>query len=209
MSRPSWIVVWAPGAGLPSTSPWMERWRERLSTLDGVQHIRPFDYPYRREGRSRPDRLPVLVDAHAAEIAAARDAHPEARVVLAGKSMGSRVGCHVSLDHPVDALVCFGYPLVSSGKRRTLRDEVLVALRTPILFIQGTRDAMGPLDTFAEVRGRMTAPSDLHVVVTGDHSLRITKTHTKQTGRTQDDEDADALSAIDRFLDAHLATAPT
>ena len=65
-------------------------------------------------------------------------------VVLAGKSMGSRVGCHVSISEnsvPLKALICFGYPL--KGGNGSIRDQVLLDLKTPILFIQGTRDKYG------------------------------------------------------------------
>ena len=61
-------------------------------------------------------------------------------------------GCHLSLEERPLALVCFGYPLQSAGKSRALRDEVLLALRAPILFIQGTRDTLCPLELLDEVR---------------------------------------------------------
>ena len=54
-----------------------------------------------------------------------------------------------------------------------MRDEVLIALRTPILFVQGSRDSLCPLPTLAAVRARMTAPSTLLVVDGGNHSLEV------------------------------------
>ena len=60
--------------------------------------------------------------------------------------MGGRIGCHVSLEEKVDGLVCLGYPLCAMGDRTKLRDEVLRALTAPILFVQGTRDSLCPLD---------------------------------------------------------------
>lgn len=198
MGEPAFLF--AHGAGLPSSHPWMQGWAASLRTLGPVQ---PFDYPYMAAGKRRPDRLPVLLEAHRAHLDRFRAAHPDRSIVLIGKSMGSRVGCHLSLEEAVSAVVCMGYPLCGMGKRTKLRDEVLVSMTTPILFVQGTRDRLCPLDLLAEVRGRMTAPSALHVVDTGDHSLKITKTHTKQTGRTQADEDADALSAIAGFVAEH------
>ena len=48
--------------------------------------------------------------------------------------MGGRIGCHVSLEEKVEGLVCLGYPLCAMGDRTKLRDEVLRALTTPILF---------------------------------------------------------------------------
>lgn len=171
MGRSKTLVFLAPGAGAPSSSGWMRGWAARLAALGTVER---FDYPYRLEGRRAPDPLPRLVEAHRAALAAARRAHPEAtRVILAGKSMGGRVGCHVSLEERVAGLICFGYPLRGAGKKGALRDEVLLALDTPVLFIQGTRDPLCPLDLLEPVRARMAAPAALHVVDGGDHSLLV------------------------------------
>ena len=63
-----------------------------------------------------------------------------------------------------------------------MRDEVLIALRTPILFVQGSRDALCPLDKLAAVRARMTAPSTLLVVEGGNHSLEVSAAQRKATG---------------------------
>jgi predicted alpha/beta-hydrolase family hydrolase len=183
------VILFAPGAGLPSSSPWMTAWAQRLGALGDVER---FDYPYVLEGRKRPDRLPKLVAHHHAHADDAR--RPGAPLVLAGKSMGSRVGCHVSLEMPVDALVCFGYPLAATGDVQKLRDQVLLDLRTPILFVQGTRDKLCPLALLDDVRRRMTAPSALHVVEGGDHSLRVTKRYDQQAA------DAAILEAVARFL---------
>jgi predicted alpha/beta-hydrolase family hydrolase len=175
----------------------MEDWTKRLSVLGTVTR---FDYPYMAAGRRRPDRMPTLIDAHRDAL---DDWGGEPPTVLIGKSMGSRMGCHLSLEEEVAAIVCLGYPLASMGNRDKLRDEVLVAMHTPILFVQGTRDRLCPLDLLAEVRERMTATNALHIVETGDHSLRITKTHTKKTGVTQSDADTEALEAIRAFLAVH------
>ncbi|HVY63150.1 MAG TPA: alpha/beta family hydrolase, partial [Planctomycetota bacterium] len=154
------------------------------------------------EKRGRPDPLDKLVAAHRAAIAAARARHPgRDRLVLAGKSMGGRVGCHVSLEEPVAALVCLGYPLRAAGSGK-LRDEVLRALRTPVLFVQGTRDELCPLDLLAAARAKMTARSELHVVEGGDHSLERLKRDQKASGVTQEQSDEAALEAIGEFLGA-------
>jgi uncharacterized protein len=176
----------AHGAGASSASGWMRRYAEHLGALGSV---RSFDYPYMRAGaRKAPDKLEVLVAAHRAELTAlAGESAAEDKLILAGKSMGSRVGCHVTLDPTsaakVAGLVCFGYPL--RGQNGKLRDEVLLALKTPILFVQGTRDTLCSIPELEDVRKRMTAPSELCVIEAGDHSLEVTKTQLKQTGSTQ------------------------
>jgi uncharacterized protein len=192
MTRP--LLLLAPGAGAPSTSPWMRAWAERLAA---VGEVAPLDYPYALAGRRSPDRLPVLVGAHRAALLAAR-AQSAGPVVLVGKSMGGRIGCHLALEEPVDALVCLGYPL--RGQRGALRDEVLLALRTPILFVQGTRDPLCPLDALEAVRRRMTAPNALHAVEGGNHSLEVGVRALAARGETQETVDRRALEAIARFV---------
>jgi len=188
------LVLFAPGAGAPSTSGWMTAWAGRLAVLGEVVR---FDYPYAAAGRRRPDPLPDLVASHREALAQARG-RPGRAVVLAGKSMGSRVGCHLALEEEVAALVCFGYPL--RGASGALRDEVLLRLRTPILFLQGTRDALAPLHELQAVRARMAAPSTLHVVEGGDHSLAVGVRALRARGQTQADVDGEVLEAVRRFL---------
>ena len=189
--------LFAPGAGAPSTSEWMRAFAERLGEFGRVQC---FDYAYQREGRRSPDRLPRLIEAHqtAYETLRAEHAGP---IVLAGKSMGSRIGCHLANQLQKDgpkALVCFGYPLI--GQNGSVRDEVLLALCTPILFIAGTRDSLCPVDRLTQVRKRMSAPSNLHVVEGGDHSLRVTARALATQGRTQVSIDEDIVNAVRAFV---------
>jgi uncharacterized protein len=191
--RPTFLL--APGAGAPSTSAWMIAWRDLLRTLGEVE---TFDYPYMRAGRRMPDRLPTLIAAHREALAAAR-ARAAGPIFLAGKSMGGRVGCHLALEESVAGVICFGYPL-RSGTSGALRDEVLVAQRTSILLLQGSRDELCPLDLLQEVRARMTAPNTLLVVAGGDHSLLLSAAGRKATGTTQAESDARVLDAVGAFV---------
>lgn len=194
------LILFAHGAGASSSSPWMQSWAKRLGTLGKVL---PFDYPYMEAGRKAPDRLPKLIEAHRAQLVAARKRFRQrSRIVLCGKSMGSRVGCHLTLSEPVTAVVCLGYPLRGIGKTAQVRDEVLRAMTAPVLFVQGTRDRLCPLDLLEEVRPQMQVESALHVVEDGDHSLEVAKRRLKAEGLTQDDVDAESLAAIAAFLDA-------
>src|SRR5947207_6650210 len=157
ISKP--LLLFAPGAGAPSSHPWMRAWAERLMAIGNV---RTFDYDYLREGRRRPDLPAILIAAHRQALRNLRKDETQP-VILIGKSMGGRIGCHVALEESVAGLVCLGYPLcgASSG---ALRDQVLLALQTPILFVRGTRDPRCPLELLGEVRARRTAPSSLLIV---------------------------------------------
>ncbi len=193
------LFLFAPGAGAPSAHPWMQNWKRRLSEIGDVE---TFDYAYMRENRKRPDPLPKLIAAHREALSDARKRHPAESTVLIGKSMGGRVGCHLSLEEKVDGLICLGYPLCAMGDRTKLRDEVLRALNTPILFVQGTRDPLSPLDLLDRVRTEMKTQNVLHVVEGGDHSLRVPKRQLQSSGKTQTDIDQQIFQSITEFLSA-------
>lgn len=193
-TRPT--ILFAPGAGAPSSHPWMQSWKERLQSL---AEVATFDYDYMAQRRGRPDPLPVLIARHRRALGEVRQ--PARPAILIGKSMGGRIGCHVALEEPVTGVVCFGYPLCGGGDPRKMRDKVLRDLKTPILFVQGTRDALCPLDLLENVRRDMTAANFLHVVEGGDHSLVVGKKQLKASGETQDDVDRRILGAIAEFVE--------
>ena len=193
MSGP--FLLFAPGAGAPSTHPWMQKWK---GYLQSIGEVALFDYDYMREGRRRPDPLPQMIAAHRQALAQFRE-KVSGQIFLIGKSMGGRISCHVALEEKVAGLICLGYPLCGGGDRSKLRDKVLRELQTPILFVQGTRDPLCPLDLLAEVRSQMKASNFLHLVENGDHSLRITKRGLQAAGETQDDVDQRILAAIGTF----------
>lgn len=192
--KPSFLF--APGAGAPSINPWMQKWKQYLLNIGEVML---FDYDYMREGRKRPDPLPQLLAAH-------RQALGElgkkisGQMFLIGKSMGGRIGCHVSLEERVAGLICLGYPLCAMGDRTKLRDKVLRELQTPILFVQGTRDPLCPLDLLEQVRSEMQARNELYIVEGGDHSLRVPKKLLEAKGGTQERLDQLILQAIANFV---------
>ena len=167
--------------------------------MESIGEVALFDYDYMREGRKRPDPPPQLIAAHRSALAEAREKSP-GPLFLIGKSMGGRIGCHVALEEKVAGLVCLGYPLCGGGDRTKLRDKVLRELETPILFVQGTRDPLCPLDLLEEVRSQMKVPNFLHLVEDGDHSLRPTKRGLQAAGETQDDVDQRILAAINKFV---------
>ena len=192
------LILFAPGAGAPASHHWMQNWKDLLGEIGEVE---TFDYNYMREGRKRPDPLPRLIATHRGALREARERHASRLTILIGKSMGGRIGCHVSLEERVAGLICLGYPLCAMGDRTKIRDEILRSLSTPILFVQGTRDSLCPLDLLEGVRAEMKAPNSLHVVEGGDHSLGVPKRQLKASDQTQEDVDRRILKAITGFVD--------
>jgi uncharacterized protein len=182
----------------------MQRWATRLATIGPVS---VFDYPYMKEMKKRPDPLPKLIAAHREALARARQVYA-GPTVLIGKSMGGRVGCHLALEEDVAAVICLSYPLCGGGDRTKLRAEVLLKLTTPILFVQGTRDRLCPLDLLENTRREMKAVNQLYIVDGGDHSLIVEKARLKTRNETQDDVDQRITAAIESFLNSEHLSSP-
>jgi uncharacterized protein len=194
--------LFAPGAGAGSDHRWMRNWAQRLRQIGEVTTL---DYPYRLAGRKSPDPLPHLITAHRQAIEQVRP-NLSGPLVLIGKSMGGRIGCYASDEPEVAAVVCLGYPLCANGDPTKMRNKVLLGLTKPVLFVQGTRDRLCPLDLLASVRAEMRVPNHLYVVEDGDHSLLLTKTSLKQMGKTQAEIDNQILQAIGEFSKAETAS---
>jgi predicted alpha/beta-hydrolase family hydrolase len=138
-----------------------------------------FDYAYMQAGRRAPDRMDKLIAVHRA--AAERMAMYVDRVVVAGKSMGGRVGSHLVGDHlwPAAGLVYYGYPLVPLGKTAARPVDHLGRISVPQLFFAGSRDRMSPPDILAPLVTSLRAAS-LRLIDEGDHSFQVPK----RTGRS-------------------------
>lgn len=166
------VLVLAHGAGAGIDHPWMVAMQDALVS-SGFTTI-AFNYAYTTEGRKAPDRLPKLLTVHEAVVAWV--AAERGRPIVAGKSMGGRVGGHIAADGKakVQGVVYLGYPLVAMGKTEPRDTSHLDAVEVPQLWVSGTRDRMGPWDMISALAGRV--PSGTAVPVeTGDHSFKPLK----------------------------------
>ncbi len=182
-------ILFAHGAGLGQHHDWMVAVRSRM--VDRGHLVMTFDYLYMHEGRRAPDRLPKLLDVH--EAAARFFEGVAGQMILVGKSMGGRVGSHLAANRrrPALGLVYLGYPLVAMGKTEPRNIDHLLEIDDPQLFISGTRDRMGPIESITSVAG--SVPRGTAVFIDdGDHSL----VPRKKSGRTLDENLDAALDAI-------------
>jgi len=90
-----------------------------------------------------------------------------------GGRMASMLAAEEGDAFPAAGLVFFGYPLHPPGKPAQLRDAHLSRIRRPMLFIQGTRDALAKIDLIEAVVERLHPLARLHIVAEADHSFRI------------------------------------
>src|SRR6476469_6930244 len=150
--------VMAHGAGAGMTHPFMAAvaaglFDRRIATLR-------YHFPYMERGSKRTD-APVLAHATVrAAVSEARRLMPALPLFAGGKSFGARMTSQAQAEDPlpdVQGLVLLGFPLHAARKPSNIRAEHLPRIQIPMLFLQGTRDAladMALLSTVIETLGR-------------------------------------------------------
>ena len=81
--------------------------------------------------------------------------------------------------HKVRGLVFFGFPLHPPNQPGTKRAEHLREVKVPMLFLQGTRDALADLNLLRPVCAKLGARVTLHVIDGADHSFHVLKSSGK------------------------------
>lgn len=161
-------VLLAHGAGTDQEHPSIVGIRTGLAA--GGLHVMSFNYPYTERGSKRPDRQDKLVSCHRA--AADVFAGEVDTMFLAGRSMGGRMGTYlVAEGYPAAGLVLFAYPLHPPGKPDKLRVDQLRDIDVPMLFFQGTRDALSRMELFEEHIAPL-ANADVEILEGAGHGYR-------------------------------------
>jgi predicted alpha/beta-hydrolase family hydrolase len=166
--------VFAHGAGAGMRHSFMKSVAEGLAAR-GIAVFR-YQFPYMEAGSGRPDRPPVAHDAVRAAVAAAGKALPKIPLIAGGKSFGGRMTSQAQALTPlagVVGLAFFGFPLHAAGKPSDERAAHLFDVKVPMLFLQGTRDALADLDLLKPVVKKLGKRATLELVEGGDHSFKV------------------------------------
>lgn len=173
----AWVgYVLAHGAGAGMRHRFMEGIAEELAGR-GMATLR-YQFPYLEAGVRRPDPPAVLEATVRAAVASARELMPELPLVAGGKSLGGRMTSNAQAKRPlpgVSGLVFLGFPLHPPKQPGESRADHLRAVDLPMLFLQGTRDALAQLDLITSVCQRLGSKATLHVVEGADHSFAVLK----------------------------------
>jgi uncharacterized protein len=191
--------VMAHGAGAGMAHPFMAAVADALAE-HRIATLR-YQFPYMEQGSKRTDS-PKLAQAtvHAAVMAASRLV-PELPRFAGGKSFGGRMTSQAQAASPlpgVRGLVFLGFPLHAAGRPSDERAAHLLAVRIPMLFVQGTRDQLADLSLLRPVVGKLGARVTLTLIEDADHSFHVPA----RSGR----KDLDVIAEIADEL-AHWMTA--
>jgi predicted alpha/beta-hydrolase family hydrolase len=198
-ARACYVFAHGAGAGMSHAS--MEAIATGLAER-GIATLR-YQFPYMEKASKRPDSPAV---AHAAVRAAVREAArccPKLPLIAGGKSFGGRM---TSQAQAIDALpdvrglAFLGFPLHPAGKPSSDRAKHLGDIQIPMLFLQGTRDALAERELLEPVIKRLGKLATLHLVKEADHSFHVLA----RSGRNDREVMSEVLDAFARWLGAIL-----
>ena len=194
------LYVFAHGAGAGMRHAFMEAASESLAER-GVATLR-YAFPYTEAGTRRPDHRSVLEKTVRAAVAAGV-ARAEGRPVFAGgKSMGGRMTSRAAAAEAlpgVAGLVFFGFPLHAAKKPSTERADHLADVDVPMLFLQGTRDALCDLELLRPLCRELGARATVHEALGAEHGFHVLK----RSGRTDEEVLAELAERTAAFAAEH------
>jgi predicted alpha/beta-hydrolase family hydrolase len=191
--------VLAHGAGAGMTHPFMAAIADGLATR-GIATLR-YQFPYMEQGSKRPD-APKLAQAtvRAAVTEAARRV-PKLPLVAGGKSFGGRMTSQAQAESQlpgVRGLAFLGFPLHASGRPSEERAAHLFAVKIPMLFLQGTHDALADIALMRKLVDTLGRRATLVAIAAGDHSFHVPA----RTGRSDAEVKDEMLDAFAGWIDA-------
>lgn len=169
------LYVFAHGAGADMDHPFMKKLAVELCKV-GIGSLR-YNFPFKEKGGRRPDPPAIAEKTVKRAIEVAHQRFPHVPLLAGGKSFGGRMTSQAlakGVHQQVKAIVFVGFPLHPAGKPGTVRADHLRDLQLPMLFLQGTRDALADLDLMEKVTAAL--PFATLVKFEGaDHSFKAGK----------------------------------
>ncbi len=202
--KPLACYVFAHGAGAGMRHPFMTAVATGLAER-GIATLR-YQFPYMEAGGKRPD-TPKLAQAtvRAAMEEAAR-LQPGLPLFAGGKSFGGRMTsqAQAAMALPkVQGLVFLGFPLHPAGKPSQDRAAHLSSIAIPMLFLQGTRDALAEIALLKDAVGALGPGATLALLDGADHSFHVSA----RSGRKDSALIAEALDAMADWIDRVVSQA--
>ena len=190
--------VMAHGAGAGMDHPFMVDVARKLA-LRGVATLR-YQFPYMERGARRPDPPQVAQATVRAAVAAALGLLPELPLIAGGKSFGGRMTSQTQAKASLQGvwgLAFLGFPLHPAGRPSQDRAEHLFDVQIPMLFLQGTRDALASLDQLEPLCKKLGTLATLKLFADADHSFHVPV----RTGRKDTQVLGDVVDVLAAWLD--------
>jgi len=190
--------VLAHGAGAGMHHPFMAAVASGLAERS-IATLR-YLFPYMERGGRRPYPPKIAHAAVRAAVAEAARRLPKLPLVAGGKSFGGRMTSQVEAAASlpgVRGLAFLGFPLHPAKQPSCERGKHLFDVRLPMLFLQGTRDALAMLDQLEPLCRELGARARLQLVADADHSFHVPV----RSGRTDVEVMSDLLDTFAAWTD--------
>ena len=168
----------------------------------GVATLR-YQFPFMEQRSRRPDPPPLAHATVRAAVDAAGSLAPDLAIVAGGRSFGGRMTSQAQSASPlpgVRGLVFLGFPLHPAGRPSSERGEHLSEVGVPMLFLQGTRDALAHLPLLEALCARLGKRATLKLLSEADHSFHVPA----RSGRTDADIRREMLDALVEWIDSSI-----
>jgi predicted alpha/beta-hydrolase family hydrolase len=185
--------VLAHGAGAGMAHPFMAAVAGELAAR-GIATLR-YQFPYMEARAKRPDPPQLAQATVRAAVAEAARRLPALVLVAGGKSFGGRMTSQAQADAPqpgVRGIAFLGFPLHPAGRPSDQRGAHLFDVEVPMLFLQGTRDALADLALLQPLVERLGTRASLRLFADADHSFHVPA----RSGRKDADVRAEMLDAL-------------
>jgi predicted alpha/beta-hydrolase family hydrolase len=172
----------------------------------GIATLR-YQFPFMERGGKRPDPPHLAHATVRAAVTAAAKALPNLPLVAGGKSFGGRMTSQAQAQAPlpdVRGLAFLGFPLHPAGKPSRQRAEHLFAVQIPMLFLQGTRDALAMVGEIEPVCEALGARATLKLFADADHSFHVPA----RSGRKDAQVLAEVLDTLAGWIEQRVLSVP-
>jgi len=198
-ARARTCYVLAHGAGAGMDHPFMVAVAAELARR-GIGSLR-YQFPYMERGAKRPDPPQLAQATVRAAVAAALRLLPELTLIAGGKSYGGRMTSQAQAKaslQGVCGLAFLGFPLHPAGRPSQDRAEHLFDVEIPMLFLQGTRDALASLDQLEPLCKKLGRRVTLKLFADADHSFHVPA----RTGQNDAQVLGNVLEALAAWLES-------
>ncbi|MFL6623657.1 MAG: alpha/beta family hydrolase [Sulfurifustaceae bacterium] len=193
--------VLAHGAGAGMTHPFMAAVANGLAER-GTATLR-YQFPYMERRSKRPDAPKLAQATVRAAVAEASRRLPNLPLIAGGKSFGGRMTSQAQAEAALPGVLgiaFLGFPLHAAGQPSDDRAEHLFDVHVPMLFLQGTRDALADVQLLQPLVARIGARATLKLLPDADHSFHVPA----RTGRKDSEIIAETLNTLASWIELIL-----